>query len=1116
MQTPTFVRISIAAMLAMAGNMVEAQRLMPQIEPVEDNMFYKAAMHQVKSTPADEKLQQLPPASPSEVKARVEKVMQEHNITTRAQVPAYVAQAEELEHPITFMGMCQVAFYPDGSLYLPYGVYKFGSRNGFVRESLCDDLDACINLGSAYIGNKLHGYSNIQLKDPNAAATNRYYGWDTDTWLPVENSGYRDNKMAVVSDYDPVTQKVYGFGSPTDWSYNFSFNTYDYVTKEKEFICNTDDYILCMAINSHGEAYVLNGDYELCHLDLTNGQTTPIGRLDVDVYVALQDMTFDERTDKLYLCISSGSPDGGMMGNIFEVDVNDAHTRLVANLPEAEEYTCLRVLYTPEDDCPADIADLMMRFDGSSSEGKITFTLPATSMIGQPLSCVMNYVVEVDDEPFATGSGDAGEQIMLPVSIEKEGTHKVVVVVSNTIGEGNRNAAVGFVGNDTPMVRDLTFEYDAESGDAVLNWTANSGKFYGYVDPSAQTFRVVRYPDMVVVADNLTECTFTDNLSEVGYHGYSYEVTACVNGEAGVAVRTSSVRAGKAYETPYSVALDSYNDSTQFTVVDVNQDGFSWTVAAVEVEMEVYQYRLMYEGSPVAKANDWVLLPPVMLEKDYAYSLSFDASPYNQYYSEIMAVGIGESEDPSTFTTLMEPTELPGSFRAMPHYDLPFIADHDGAYRIGFQALSEQSEMVLFVTEISVEKITHIQSPASAVDLVANPGAEGDLSATIEFNAPTTTYAGEVLAAISQIDIYRGNDELIATFADVVPGQHIIYEDLDAVNGQTTYTVTVTNEYGTSVPVSASAYVGEDMPANPSGFYAVDNFDGSVTLYWDEASSVGLNGGYVDTELLTYTIYQYADHDMVKVAVTSGNTYTIEGLNYGSDQELHYFVIEVSNDLGRSETVETCVFVGEPYEIPFHETFEGGYLNHGWYYTTTDYWGSFEIFAGTSADDDDCTAGYYADEAGSHAYLRSGHICMEGVTGPTFSFAFYNVPGLDNAITAMVYADGKPQPDTLCYHNMTEEGFEQGWYYATVKLDAYSEAKYIELAFDAYVGTTDWPYVLLDDIRIVEDLTGIQQLQSAPSADYRMIDLMGRQTSKTVGFGIRISSNGIAEKIVRK
>lgn len=1116
MQTKTLVTISVAAMLLMAGNRVEAQGLLPQLDPVENNQFYNAAMRKVEAKTAAEKLENRMATSQSDVKAKVEKVMQEHNITTRAQVPAYVAQDEELEHPITFMGMCQVAFYPDGRYYLPYGIYKFGSRNGFVRESLCDDLDACINFGSAYIGNKLHGYSNIQLNDPNAVATYCYYGWDTDTWLPVENSGYRDNKMAIVSDYDPVTQKVYGYGDPSDWSYNFSFNTYDYVTKEKKFICNTDDYILCMAINSHGEAYVLNGDYELCRLDLTNGQTTPVGCLDVDVFEALQDMTFDERTDKLYLCISSGTPDGEIAGNIFEVDTNDAHTRLVAYLPEAEEYTCLRVLYTPEDDCPADIADLKMRFDGSSSEGKITFTLPATSMIGQPLSCVMNYVVEVDDEPFATGSGDAGEQIMLPVSIEKEGTHKVVVVVSNTIGEGNRNVAVGFVGNDTPMVRDLTFDFDAESGDAVLNWTATSGKFYGYVDPSTQTFRVVRYPDMVVVADNLPECTFTDNLSEVGYHGYSYEVTACVNGEAGVAVRTDVVRTGKPHVTPYTVDLRSYNDSTQFSMIDANQDGFGWYIAAVETDADVYQYRLDYPGSPSADADDWALLPPLTLEAGYAYNLSFDASPITSGYNEILAVAMGENDDPSTFTTLMEPTRVEGAIRAMQHYDVTVIPDHDGVYRIGFHALSPKSQRVLFVAEISVEKLANLQAPATVSSLAVTPGEEGDLTATIEFDAPATTFNGAALAAISQVDIYCNNGKLVTTLTDVTPGQHVVYEDLDAVNGMVTYTVTVTNEYGVSVPVEAEAYVGEDIPSAPTGFYAVDNLDGTVTLNWNHEPGAGIHGGYVDSDLLTYNVLMYDGYDMVPVSSVEGNTYTVEGLEFGEEQELYYFAIVAVNDLGNSQPTQVSVFVGKPYEIPFHETFEGGYLNHGWYYTTTDLWGSFEFFAGTSADDDDCTAGYYADEAGSHAYLRSGHICMEGVTGPTFSFAFYNVPGLDNAITAMVYTDGKPQPDTLCYHNMTEEGFEQGWYYTTVKLDAYSEAKYIELAFDAYVGTMDWPYVLLDDIRIVEDLTGIQQLQSAPSADYRMIDLMGRQTSKTAGFGIRISSNGIAEKIVRK
>lgn len=1116
MQTKTLVKISVAAMLLMAGNRVEAQNLLPQLDPVENNQFYNAAMRKVEAKTAAEKLENRMATSQSDAKAIVEQMMQENGITTRAQVPAYVAQAEEEEHPLTFIGMCQVAFYPDGNLYLPYGMYKFSTKNGLKREPLSPSVNACINFGSAYIGNTLHGYSNIKLPDTGEARSLAYYAWDTDTWLPLENSGYRESNIALISDYDPVTKKVYGIDYADNWDYMYELNTYDFETREQTLVANFDDRIACMAINSKGEAYVLTYTRELCRFDLTTAEFTSIGTLDAEVSFALQDMTFDMRTDKLYLCVSSGSRYSGMIGNLFEVDTTDAHTRLIGYLPEAEEYTCLRVLYTPEDDCPADIADLAMQFVDATSKGSITFTMPSTTMAGQALTGTMDYVVEVDDVELTRGTANAGEQIALDVEAEKEGTHKVVVVVSNAIGEGNRNVAVAFKGNDTPIVRDLTLDFNAETGDAVLNWTANNGEFGGYVNPATQTFTVVRYPDMVKVADNLTECTFTDNLSELYYHGYSYEVTACSDGVAGIAVLSDVVRTGKPHVTPYTVDLRSYNDSTQFTMIDANQDGFGWFIAAVETVTDVYQYRLDYPGSPSADADDWALLPPLTLEAGYAYNLSFDASPTTSSYNEILAVAMGENDDPTTFTTLMEPTRVEGAIRAMQHYDVTVIPDHDGVYRIGFHALSPQSQSVLFVAEISIEKLANLQAPASASSLAVTPGADGDLTATIEFDAPATTFNGDALATISQVDIYRNNGKLIATLTDVKPGQHVVYEDLDAVNGLVTYTITVTNEYGQSVPVEVEAYVGEDVPSEPTGFYAVDNLDGTVTLNWDKEPGAGIHGGYVDGDLLTYIVYMYDGYYMVPVISVEDNTYTVEDLEFGEEQELYYFAVAAVNDLGSSQPVETSIFVGQPDGIPYIETFESGILNHVWSYTTNDPYGFVDIFSGLSADDDGCATGFYADKMGSHALLRSGKISLQDVAGPTFSFAFYNVPNLDDAITALVYVDGKPQPDTLCYHSMLEDGFERGWYSATVKLEKYCKANYIELAFDFYVAATALPYVLIDDIQIVEDITSIEKLEDTSTTAYRMYDFMGRKTGKTSGFGIRINNKGFAEKVIMK
>lgn len=1086
--------LSVAAM--MVGSQSKAQKLLPELMPSETNVFHCADLLRTDSRQSYDVLRLIEPKQET-TEQLVERVLRENNFPSRrAEVPAYVPQTEELDHPLTFIGMCQVAFYSNGSFYTPYGLYKFSSKNGFVREPMAD-LDACLNLGSAYVGHSLQGYSTIALPVlANNDGALRFHSWDTDTWKPKEGSGVRVTESfgTLASAYDPVTQQVYGFQRSVRHILNSDLVAIDYETQTTSLICETDTVARCMAFNSRGEGYILTENKSLCTFDTNTGEISYIGTLDADVAFMLQSMTFDTRTDKLYLCISSGSQIDGLTGNLFEVDTEDAHARLIGYLPEAEEYTCLQVLYTPEDDCPADLADLKMQFEGTTTKGQVSFTMPSVSVAGQALSGQMEYMVEIDDEEYTKGTADAGQAVTVDVDLESEGEHKAVVVITNSVGEGIRNVTTAFAGLDTPMVHDLLFTIDEEAGEAVVTWTADCGQNGGYIDVSNQTFRVVRYPGAVELATDLTECKYVDLLSEMMYAGYSYEVTAIVNGEAGIPVRSNVITTGKSYTVPFSESIDSEAAIENFTVVDANNDGNTWITYEIEESAGIFNYRLYYYRSVDNDADDWAILPPIHLEGGNVYSLKFYAAPVSASFDEILAVGMGENEDPATYTTIMEPTYIQGGVRDLRLITVDVVAEQEGDYRIGFHALSPKQQRAIFIDDITLTFKASLKAPEVATNVIVTPGEEGDLTATIEFDAPATDLHGDALTQITSAQIYRNGKTLVATLTDVVPGQHVVYEDLDAINGHTTYSVVINNEYGSSIGAEASAYIGEDLPTELTNLYVVDNLDGTITLHWDAPSSIGQNGGYVDTEALTYTVYRLTTEGDFLLGECEEREFVVEGLDQTQEQALSYFAVEASNELGTSAQVQTRLYVGKPYELPFSESFANGRVYHSWYYTCNDYKGGFNMYSGMSVDGDNFVTAYQPYTLGSTSSLNSGKISLVNAENPKVIFAFYNTPGRDNTLAVTVCPDGQAAVDTIFYRNFMENSDPEGWYYSAIDMDQYKDASYFLLSFVAYVNDAKFDMVIVDDVNVRD------------TKDYDLETSLTTQFHTTAGEALKVQS----------
>ena len=156
-------------------------------------------------------------------------------------------------------------------------------------------------------------------------------------------------------------------------------------------------------------------------------------------------------------------------------------------------------------------------------------------------------------------------------------------------------------------------------------------------------------------------------------------------------------------------------------------------------------------------------------------------------------------------------------------------------------------------------------------DLTATPNPQGATDITLAWKNPTTTWAGDELKELANVQIYRknasytkgvtsseelfANSKLIATVPATAEsiGKEMTWKDTEPETGINTYYIVpcrVDGEKG--VPDSIRAVAGADIPGVVTNFTAA--LDGeNVKLTW-EAPVDGKNNGYVDPASLKYDI----------------------------------------------------------------------------------------------------------------------------------------------------------------------------------------------------------------------------------------------------------------------
>lgn len=378
-------------------------------------------------------------------------------------------------------------------------------------------------------------------------------------------------------------------------------------------------------------------------------------------------------------------------------------------------------------------------------------------------------------------------------------------------------------------------------------------------------------------------------------------------------------------------------------------------------------------------------------------------------------------------------------------------------------------------------------APGAPTDIDAHGAADASLRTVISLKAPALTADGKTLESLESVAIYRGREaEALHTFIGPKPGEALSFTDENAASGFNAYRIVATNEAGSSVPVYASAFCGDDFPLAPQKLSVALSGDGVPRLTWT-APTKGVNGLDLRADKITYTVTRNLSGTEEEI-VASGLQkceYTDAGIPLDKQAYPYYRVRAVSPSGEGLPSAPAGIYTGPAYELPFAETFAGCVPSTApWISQSLALGGAWELnyistFPGTGPADDDGMLIFpcFSLAEGAEGRIASPLITFADAANPVLTFQFYY---LNMESEDLIFDDGL-QVEYSLDRGQTFEPVENGlylqknantrWTEVSLPLKAVAGKPDVSIAFR---GISDGGFnVLLDAIAIKDVPAGI-------------------------------------------
>lgn len=540
-------------------------------------------------------------------------------------------------------------------------------------------------------------------------------------------------------------------------------------------------------------------------------------------------------------------------------------------------------------------------------------------------------------------------------------------------------------------------------------------------------------------------------------------------------------------QTLFETQFEKVSDFEKFTVLDENEDGQTWL------------YDDLFLAARCDRdfdADDWLVTPALNLEKGKTYRLTFAAN-IDLEDTEVLSVMLGEAAIASDFTTpLMENLQITST--SQKEYSTTYKATETGTFYIGFHYSTTESfySNKIYLTSVRVEETEDQGVPAAITNLAITPDAGGELKATIAFKAPTKSIGGDALSAITKIEVFRDNT-LVKTFSNPAVGSNLSFEDTGMTNGYHTYRIVPTNDLGEGEAVEQQAYIGFDEPGPVTNVrFVYDHATKKSTITWD-APTVGKNGGYINTEGITYSVRRLHADEPIATGLTATSFEDEVDINYllaaeeqkqqENDEQaqqggmainytyvvdgegmMYYFVQAQLANGNSADATSNAVIIGEPQQLPYHESFPNGKMTHYWrtdIRNTSARWSPIPTTL-YCQDNDGGVMGFGGLEGNEMGMCHTGNINMQEAESPVLTFYYYYEYPIANPLIIKVSKDGSDF-EAIATIPLDEESKKNRFNRISLPLTGCAGHEHVMVGFELTTASTV-DNLLFDNVRIID------------------------------------------------
>ncbi|MCM1428566.1 MAG: DUF6383 domain-containing protein [Clostridium sp.] len=693
---------------------------------------------------------------------------------------------------------------------------------------------------------------------------------------------------------------------------------------------------------------------------------------------------------------------------LFSIDAETYEAFEIAYLTPrvyATTLYCPDVFAMPE--APDAVSDFAATFENANLSGSITLKMPATNFEGIAYESgkKLDLVVKEGDNVLLSGKYNAGQSVTFPLTLT-EGLHKLSIAANDGNLKGAETIESIYTGYDAPLAP--TDEY---LGGMTIMWetpnTRRGGANGGYIIANDITYDVYDGETKLNTAPikgNEFEIPMPAALKRFNltvravHHGHSSEPTGLISRVLGP-----------------GMALPA-----NFTPTPVQADLFDMTTNNPS-DPQNFKYYPNYGGIPMFritgenyadKPNAYLFMPKVHIadvSKLYQLSFTYQNAWANAQHANTMDVILRKDFDSSSDDKVIFGINCSKDYNAPKTINVNFRVTEPGDYYIVFHEYYTSTATYPLhrgarYYNFNVQEIegSSTKAPGNVTDLKITPGDKGERYANISLTLPTVDLDGNALNPNETVTATATSGNNTAK-AEGKPGEKVnftINTDSDAL--QNIEIVCSTATFGNGLPQIDKVYIGLDAPTSPTNIrHTISEDNMKMRIEWD-APTVGVNGGYVDPEGLTYNIYAKNSVNNILLGTTKELYW-----DYSTDatsQTYYYVGPSAKNELGESMgNMFAFDHLGTPYQIPMIEEFS----NTGFTYTkwqnsedgefVNTQWGAAANVDGFGYGDPVCILGCLYGQAtsnnGAYGQLIAPKFTTKGVPAAKLTVRYWNFYG---------------------------------------------------------------------------------------------------------------------------